>query len=56
MNSLLRLRQNASVGIVALLWINLLFIVARNVFGADGFNLFSIVAGFLVVASATGLW
>ncbi|MGV8939291.1 MAG: methyl-accepting chemotaxis protein [Allorhizobium sp.] len=56
MNSLDLLRQRASVGIVSLLWINLLLIVARNAVRDEGFDLFSVVAALLIVGSATLSW
>ncbi len=56
MNSLAQLRSTASIGIVGLLWINLVFIVARNLFGTGGFDVLSVASGLVIVASATVLW
>ncbi len=56
MNSLAQLRSTASIGIVGLLWVNLIFIVVRNLFDAGEFDVLSIAAGLLIVASATVLW
>ncbi|MCL6706805.1 methyl-accepting chemotaxis protein [Pseudomonas sp. R2.Fl] len=56
MNSLLVLRRKASLGILSLLWLNLALIVVRNLVRGEGFDLFSIGAGLLIVASATLTW
>ncbi len=56
MNSLAQLRSTASIGIVGLLWGNLIFIVVRNWFSAGEFHVLSVAAGLLIVASATALW
>ena len=56
MNALYALRHKASIGIVALLWLNFALIALRNVMRADGFDLFSIIATLLIVGSATLLW
>jgi methyl-accepting chemotaxis protein len=56
MNSLAQLRSNAAVGIVGLLWANLAFILARSLFGAGGFDVLSVAAGFIIAASATAFW
>ncbi|MFN7026794.1 MAG: methyl-accepting chemotaxis protein [Pseudorhizobium sp.] len=56
MNSLSSLRQKAAGGIVGLLWINLLLVIAREVFSVDGFGLAPVLATFLIVALATGAW
>ncbi|SSC72420.1 unnamed protein product [Ciceribacter sp. T2.26MG-112.2] len=56
MNALYALRHKASIGIVALLWLNFALIALRNFMRADGFDLFSIAATLLIVGSATLLW
>ena len=56
MNALYALRHKASIGIVALLWLNFALIALRNVMRADGFDLFSIIATLMIVGSATLLW
>lgn len=56
MNSLAQLRSTASIGIVGLLWGNLIFILVRNLFYTDEFGVLSVAAGLLIVASATAVW
>ena len=56
MNALNSLRDRASVGIVGLLWVNLLLLVIRNVFKSDGFDLFPVVATAIIVCAATFTW
>jgi methyl-accepting chemotaxis protein len=56
MNSLAQLRSNACIGIVGLLWANLLFILARSLFGTDVFDWLPVAAAFVIVCSATALW
>lgn len=56
MNAINELRRRISTGIVALLWVNVLLIVARNFWRADGPELLAIVASALVAGSATATW
>ena len=56
MNALNALRNKASTGIVALLWLNLALIALRNALRADGFDVFAVVATLLIVGSATLTW
>jgi methyl-accepting chemotaxis protein len=56
MNALNRLREKASFGIVGLLWIDLLLIVTRSFFAADGFDILSVAAAAIAVGLATFRW
>ncbi|MFN7010958.1 MAG: methyl-accepting chemotaxis protein [Allorhizobium sp.] len=56
MNALNALRDKASTGIVALLWLNLALVALRNAFRAEGFDIFSIIATLLIVGTATLSW
>ncbi len=48
MNALDKIREKASIGIIVLLWINVLLILLRNVFRADGPDMTAIVTGLAV--------
>jgi len=56
MNALNALRDKASTGIVALLWLNLALVALRNAFRAEGFDIFSVIATLLIVGTATLSW
>ncbi|MBV2186259.1 MAG: chemotaxis protein, partial [Rhizobium sp.] len=56
MNALNALRNKASTGIVALLWLNLALIALRNALRPDGFDVFAVIATLLIVGSATLTW
>jgi methyl-accepting chemotaxis protein len=56
MNSLAKLRHKASIGIIALLWLDVAIVVVRNVFRNDGVDMVQIVAALLIAASATWTW
>lgn len=56
MEALESLRGKASVGIVGLLWLNLVLLVLRNFVRPEGFDSFSVVAGAVIVALATFAW
>lgn len=56
MNSLGILREKAAIGIVALLWIDVLLIATRMVLRAEGFELLPLAAALIVVGSATASW
>jgi methyl-accepting chemotaxis protein len=56
MNALETIRQKASMGIVALLWLNVALIVARNFYLPDGMDISAIVAAVVIGAMGTLLW
>ncbi|WP_249116714.1 methyl-accepting chemotaxis protein [Ciceribacter sp. L1K23] len=56
MNSLAMLRQKASVGIIAILWLNFALTFAREVFRADGFDYMTVLASAIIVGSSSLLW
>ncbi|MHB0952337.1 MAG: methyl-accepting chemotaxis protein [Allorhizobium sp.] len=56
MNALNTLRHKASVGIVSLLWVNLLLIALRNLMRVEGFDVLSVLASLVIVGSATLNW
>ncbi|WP_159952209.1 methyl-accepting chemotaxis protein [Rhizobium sp. 18065] len=56
MKELQKLRQIASVGIFALLWVNFTLIALRNLFRAEGPDWVTVIATLLVLAPATLAW
>lgn len=56
MNELQKLREKASIGIVALLWVNFGLIIVRNLLRPEGMDWFSLVATALVLAPAMFAW
>jgi methyl-accepting chemotaxis protein len=56
MNALDNLRAKASVGIFALLWVNVAIILLRNFLRPEGFSTAAVVGALLVAASATASW
>lgn len=56
MHALDQLRRQASYGIVGLLWVNLALLLIRLVFRSEGFDLMTLAAASIIVASASIVW
>ena len=56
MNALEHLRARASVGIFALLWINVALLALHGILRPEGVSLFELGAGLVVAASASASW
>lgn len=56
MDALEKLREKASFGIVALLWLNLALFVLRNAVRAEPFDLASVIAAVIVTVAASLSW
>ena len=56
MNALEALRSKVSIGVIALLWINLALLAARAMFGTEASLPVLLGGGFAITAAATGTW
>lgn len=56
MNALDKIRQKASIGIIALLWINVALIILRNLFRSEGIDLGMIAAATIIGILPSVVW
>lgn len=56
MTGLDKLRNKVSFAILALLWIDILVILLRNLMRPEGFDMLAVAAGVAVAAATTGSW